>query len=169
MAVTYPARRLYGIKRGDGWDVVEQKSGGRCLAIHLPILRNGASVSEAQVVDDNVELAYQNVYGLGTDQRRDVLRHELGKRRSNSEGKACLERYRLASTRIFRVVLETLQNRLGKDKFVLERASIDELFLDVTHYCWSNIDLTDLNWLSVHTGRLSIGNPGSRRLLFFIV
>ena len=140
MAVTYPARRLYGIKRGDGWDVVEQKSGGRCLAIHLPILRNGASVSEAQVVDDNVELAYQNVYGLGTDQRRDVLRHELGKRRSNSEGKACLERYRLASTRIFRVVLETLQDRLGKDKFVLERASIDELFLDVTHYCWSNID-----------------------------
>jgi hypothetical protein len=38
LALTYLACELYGIKTGDFWDVIWQKSNGQCLAIvHLPL------------------------------------------------------------------------------------------------------------------------------------
>ena len=138
LAVTYPARNKYGIKRGDKWDEIHRKSGGQCLTIHLPILQTGSTRSEAQVEDDDIPRAFQKTYCLSEDQRQSIRENEIGRRRNQSEGKACLERYRLASSRIFGVVLHTLQELLGKDRFCLERASIDELFLDVTDFCWSH-------------------------------
>ena len=56
--------------------------------------------------------------------------------RSPSEGKACLDRYRLASSRIFALIDDTLALNLGRKNFILERASIDELFIDVTAFCY---------------------------------
>lgn len=133
LAVSYPARQ-YGIKRGDSWEDVRTKSQGKCLALHLPILK--ADQDRTSEVQSNVEEAYRQEYCLTDEQRQHVVKTEIGVKRHAHEGKACLERYRLASTRIFSIVLETLNQNIGKNKFVLERASIDELFVDVTLYCW---------------------------------
>jgi DNA polymerase eta len=137
LAVTYPARGLYGIKRGDSWDQVQDKSNGKCLAIHLPLLTASDTTTTTATSDDSVEAAYEKVFQLSTDERQRLFAQEIGHRRLHSEGKACLERYRLASTRIFGVVLQALEDHL-QDHFILERASIDELFIDVTSYCWND-------------------------------
>lgn len=137
LAVTYPARELFDIKRGDSWDQVQAKSNGQCLAIHLPLLTELKAEGRAASTDDTVEAAYEQVFQLSHEERQRVLTREVGRRRQNSEGKACLERYRLASTRIFGVVLQALEERLSQ-QFILERASIDELFIDVTDYCWED-------------------------------
>jgi nucleotidyltransferase/DNA polymerase involved in DNA repair len=120
--------------------------------------------------DDNADAIslqrdYDRVYRLSIEEQTRCLQIENGTRRGNSEGKACLERYRLASRRIFSVVLQSLTQRLspktvtsmkgkglgtvgkvGSDKkqqqqtfpFILEKASVDEFYLDVTEYCYSN-------------------------------
>jgi len=36
LAVNYPARE-FGIKRGDSFEVIQEKSKGKCVAIHLPV------------------------------------------------------------------------------------------------------------------------------------
>jgi DNA polymerase eta len=141
LAVTYPARELYGIKRGDTWDQVHSKSHGNCLAIHLPLLTTSevksSSGAEVLSIDTTVKEAYGQIYQLSEEEQTRLLAQENGWRRQNSEGKACLERYRLASTRIFGVVLQVLTEFLNQ-QFILERASIDELFIDITNYCWDD-------------------------------
>jgi len=37
LAVNYPARGM-GIKRGDGFQAIREKGGGRCVALHLPVI-----------------------------------------------------------------------------------------------------------------------------------
>jgi DNA polymerase eta len=142
LAVTYPARELYGIKRGDSWDAVRRKSNDHCLAMHLPILTTHQSATDAPSEEESVEDTYRKVYCVSSKEQQ-IARKELGVRRYNHEGKACLERYRLASSRIFAVVVDTLTRQLGRENYTLERASIDELFLDVTEYCWNNQNQSD--------------------------
>ena len=168
LAVTYPARRKYGIKRGDSWDAIHEKSGGKCYAIHLHILQSQGdcrdltvsptassdkqSIATREPIHDNkngpeaqqleeeesLEASYNKIYKMNLEQQLEA-RKQLGVRRNYTEGKACLERYRIASMRIFAVVLESLTKHLGsKDQFVLERASIDEFYLDITNYCFEN-------------------------------
>lgn len=127
LAVTYPARNLHKIKRGDSWDTVNEKSSSQCWAIHLPILRRQQEFEDIP--------SYESIYNLTSEEQLECQKKERGVRQSQHQGKACLERYRLASMRIFEVVLESLQKYLGKDKFILERASIDEFYLDITQYC----------------------------------
>ncbi len=104
---------------------------------------------------------YAHVYQLSPWQQHGLRRIELGQRRLAAHGKASIERYRLASQCIFATVLEFLEQRYyyygggddddgdgdNNDKnnknitnnhntIVLERASIDEFFLDVTKVCW---------------------------------
>eukprot|EP00980_Cylindrotheca_fusiformis_P015054 scaffold4157_cov136-Cylindrotheca_fusiformis.AAC.4 len=144
LAVTYPAR-IHGIVRGDSWDAVKLKSNGTCHAIHLRIIEAKTTANKEEdreeqdePVVDNIQEAFDKIYKLSPEQLSEA-RKELGIQRFYHEGKACLERYRLASMRIFTVVLESLTKHLdGKDKFVLERASIDEFYLDITKYCYDN-------------------------------
>lgn len=170
LAVTYPARN-FGIKRGDSWEDVAEKSSNACWAIHLHVLERTQEPSKrVPIVNNpykkaapnismiakeetaagnnrdedhepiiaNLEEAYNQIYKLTETQQLECQQRERGVRRFHNEGKACLERYRLASMRIFSVVLESLTKHLGgKDKFVLERASIDEFYLDVTDYCYN--------------------------------
>ncbi len=141
LAVTYPARKAFGIRRGDSWDAVYSKSQGKCLALHLPILTKesaAANSDETKKQDESVEEAYRRIYCLSKEGQEQVRKNELGVKRFPSEGKACLERYRICSSRIFSLVVETLLQQVGKHNFVLERASIDELFIDVTNYCWQS-------------------------------
>jgi DNA polymerase eta len=144
LAVTYPARK-FGIKRGDSWEDVSQKSNGACHAIHLHILQTEQQQRQHNTTDDdddeddhhdNIQVAFDKMYKLSPEQQLEA-RKDLGKQRFHYEGKACLERYRLASMSIFAVVLESLTRHLeGKDRFVVERASIDEFYLDITKYCY---------------------------------
>jgi len=159
LAVTYPAREAFQIKRGDSWDAIRNKSKGKCLALHLPILTRAdaaaASTStETREEEESVENAYQRVYCLSPEEQQQLREKEVGVRRYAHEGKACLERYRICSSRIFSVVVETLTRQLGKDNFTLERASIDELFLDVTKYCWKNETSIDTNEVMAKTVRV---------------
>jgi nucleotidyltransferase/DNA polymerase involved in DNA repair len=102
--------------------------------------------------DDNthdIEANFRKVYELSRDEQLKCQREENGVRHFHSSGKACLERYRLASIRIFSVVLESLQERVTRQtgySFVLEKASVDEFYLDLTDYCYqtdSNMDDTE--------------------------
>ncbi|KAL3941889.1 MAG: hypothetical protein SGBAC_003814, partial [Bacillariaceae sp.] len=92
---------------------------------------------ELEAQDADLKTAFDNIYKLNPQQQIEA-RKQIGVRRDHNDGKACLERYRLASMSIFNTVLESLTKHLGKENFILERASIDEFYLDITKYCYSN-------------------------------
>ena len=222
LAVTYPARSKYGIKRGDKWATIrekvqaQQKESGinhqdpddTCHAIHVPLLltsdvmpalSNAMSSSGSHVEKErpqphsnppgkdsseqqqsttstaihnpylkrkrpvssspmkncdhvraalaptspppdstsvppkkqklmSLEEEYDSIFDLTHEQQLECRKRELWKRRLSNEGKASIERYRIASARIFQEV----HGFIDKQKVVIERASIDEFFLDVT-------------------------------------
>lgn len=165
MAVNYPARK-FGIKRGDSFEVIQEKSKGKCVAIHLEVTpvdeqytttsptkspkeQNGGvpfnedwckaiampgyeavmskspkyEVENLEDGDSNKkdsstispkrdtslessETAYDEEFNQPKEVRDDMYRLEKNKMRSPSEGKACLDRYRLASSRIFSLIDE---------------------------------------------------------------
>ena len=207
LAVTYPARK-FGIKRGDTWEAVAEKSNHACWAIHLKILEKKETPTAAGVpppnpprvksksiqnpyvvtpsttpiepeeststTDDtssshitpqhvdsdpegcegeplpvgNIEEAYDQIYRLSPEEQLECQKRERGVRKFYNEGKSCLERYRIASARIFLLVLESLTKYVGgKANFVLERASIDEFYLDITDYCYevSKLTMSDMD------------------------
>lgn len=139
LAVSYPARAM-GIKRGDGFDEIRRKSNGNCVALHLPIMsvakaagkRAGSGVGGDF---ESLKQSYASEYELTADVRKELLKRERNRMRRPSEGKADLERYRLASAMIFSVIGDCLEKNVGKGRYILERASIDEIFLDVTDHC----------------------------------
>jgi len=88
---------------------------------------------------DNIEESYKQEFSLDKTLRDEIFRKENNKMKNKNEGKSSLERYRLASARIFALILETLQQNIGKKNFILERASIDEVFVDLTNYCYNAI------------------------------
>jgi DNA polymerase eta len=145
---------------------VAQKSQGKCLGFHLPLLQTGHS-STLHVDGNDVETAYERIYNLSIEERQQIIERENGRQRFPREGKACLERYRLASTRIFGVVLASLEEFLGRGNFVLERASIDELFLDVTAYCCAagderNSTASRITFEQALENTVKVGNPDLR-------
>jgi len=158
LAVNYPARK-FGIKRGDSFEVIQEKSKGKCVAVHLPVTpvdeqytttsptksqkQSGVPFNEdwckaiampgyeavmskspkyevENLEDDNKkdaspkrdtslessELAYDDEFNQPKEVRDAMYRQEKNKMRSPSEGKACLDRYRLASSRIFSLIDE---------------------------------------------------------------
>jgi len=184
LAVTYPARR-FGIQRGDSWQAVQEKSNGQCLAVHVPILSTTTSntsnttvttasnrtgndterddtatspdtttTTTTTIIPASLQSDYDSIFVL-TPAEREAARLEcLGQRKHSHQGKACIERYRVASGRIF----ETVQAWLAAQSatIVLERASIDEFFLDVTAACYdsssnndNDIDTTELSPWSI--------------------
>ena len=202
LAVTYPARTQFGVKRGDSWSAIREKVGAVvrnqptvaastfnnnnfcCHAIHVPlltteqiqasatsssgspafsfanhqqpptessapnteVLAQSPSQQEPQHAILSLEEEYKSIYQLSRKEQEDCRRRELGVRRLSHEGKASIERYRIASARIFQVVHElihstnvtesrtTTQKSKGRKspRILLERASIDEFYLDVT-------------------------------------
>ncbi|KAG7344233.1 DNA polymerase IV [Nitzschia inconspicua] len=164
LAVTYPARE-YGIKRGDSWEAVASKSKHKCIAIHLPILpmrENDSRIvnnDDSKVAEDEEEQdendseekdisletsdtdreAFDKEFRLSKEEREQIFKNENGVQRYHHQGKASLERYRLASRVIFTNVLDSLKRRVGKG-FILEKASIDEFYLDITEYCYGDVE-----------------------------
>lgn len=162
MAVNYPARK-FGIKRGDSFEVIQEKSKGKCVAIHLEVTpvdeqytttspskspkkdvpfnedwckaiampgyeavmskspkydnenledsdnKKGSSSTISPKRDTSLESsesAYDEEFNQPKEVRDEMYRLEKNKMRSPSEGKACLDRYRLASSRIFSLIDE---------------------------------------------------------------
>jgi len=129
------------------------KDNNECYTIHLPILGHEPDIGVAKNdnhenddkdensknVDDSIEASYRRNFELSREEQLRCQKTENRVRRFHRQGKACLERYRLASMRIFAVVLESLQKRITQQSgysFILERASIDEFYLDLTDYCY---------------------------------
>jgi DNA polymerase eta len=141
LAVNYPARERFGLKRGDTFEEIQEKSNGQCVALHLPVLST-ADIQEkdGDEEDATVKIAYDREFNRPTDQKREIFLKEKNKMRHSGEGKASLDRYRLASARIFQVMLEALETHVGKNNFILEKASIDELYLDITEHCFKEDD-----------------------------
>ena len=158
LAVNYAARS-FGIKRGDGFDEINKKSQGQCVALHLPVISvediaapcaascsasgedGGHQHGDTATTEDGsksseLEQSYDAIYNLPAETRAEMFKKEKNVMRHPHEGKASLERYRLASARIFSVITEALTANVGKGNFVLERASIDEIFLDVSDHCY---------------------------------
>ena len=161
LAVNYAARS-FGIKRGDGFDEINKKSQGQCVALHLPVIsvediaastaasnsasgedggqQHGDTATEDGSRSSELEQSYDAIYNLPAETRAEIFKKEKNAMRHPHEGKASLERYRLASARIFSVITEALTANVGKGNFVLERASIDELFLDVSEHCYRTVE-----------------------------
>ncbi|KAK1741494.1 DNA polymerase eta [Skeletonema marinoi] len=192
LAVNYPARDQFDIKRMDSLQVVREKSlrkvnadsrsgdksndgaGEGCVCIHLPVMKvndtthqninnnNDATLdtdnnNNEQQDDDlgNTISAYNTEFNQPQHIQHKMYLAERNVMRSPSEGKANLDRYRLASARIFGLIDDTLcellattcssveDNGGGGEKrsgYVLERASIDELFIDVTEFCYDVLE-----------------------------
>lgn len=166
LAVNYPAR-AFGIKRGDGFHEISKKSRSQCVSLHLPVISveyitassaaapaaaaaqdgdgdhhagNSAAGEEEMAGGGNSDLvrSYNATYNLPAETRAELFRKEKNVMRHPHEGKASLERYRLASARIFSVITEALTANVGKGNYTLERASIDEIFLDVSDHCYNS-------------------------------
>lgn len=195
LAINYPARDLYKFKRGVSFEEIQSKSKGNCVALHLPVIsldQNNASSSfqvdigndgereQHQDVDDScttgdddgniIQTRYDKEYNQPQHVKTQVYNKEKNVMRYPYEGKASLERYRLASAYIFETIKESLENQREfykhyhskgqstatasegssgmngnknkySDYFLLEKASIDELYLDITKICYDfNID-----------------------------
>jgi DNA polymerase eta len=187
LAVTYPARERFGIKRGDSWDEVREKSNGQCYCVSVPILTTGNANTKEDVTTEgsdmpgedpmsnsnkdkdkdsaigssskdtitsaphSLEHDYDRIFLTTPEQQAAARKSDLGRRRFSTEGKACIERYRVASARIFETVHEWIAEtaeQLGlekKDHIVLERASIDEFFLDVSAACSCDGNISNSN------------------------
>ena len=120
LAVNYPARE-FGIKRGDDFNSVMEKGGGRCVALHLPVvgmndicarkqeecgIRNANDDCGVDGNDDEVEgggnstsvdTLYDREYCLSKDVQLALFAKERNRMRRSAEGKASLERYVIVS------------------------------------------------------------------------
>ncbi|KAL7499160.1 hypothetical protein ACHAWT_008865 [Skeletonema menzelii] len=200
LAVNYPARDKFDIRRMDSLQVVREKSlrrltdgddenndnnnnssddGGNkktdgnveegCVCIHLPVMKVNDNLNQQpdnnneQDFNDNLNntiSAYNTEFKQPPHIQHKMYLTERNVMRSPSEGKANLDRYRLASARIFGLIDDTLGELLAgvatddcghgnaaeenrgerKSGYVLERASIDELFIDVTEFCYDILE-----------------------------
>jgi DNA polymerase eta len=62
LAVNYPARE-FGIKRGDTFQIIHEKSGGKCISLHLPV-KSYDDVVESDRVDEESSLLHNSKEGL---------------------------------------------------------------------------------------------------------
>ena len=191
LAVTYPARKLYHIERGDSWENVATKSQQQCICVHVPIstISNEEGSTECiehhntneAIAKDSIEVndidtdnelhisetkpndketifskktlseEYKELFQLSPTQQQVVRETEINVRKYSTQGKANIEIFRIASAMILQLVHTCIQeyntpnipvysntsnsnNSSGTNNIVLERASIDEFFVDVTHY-----------------------------------
>ncbi|GAX25856.1 DNA polymerase eta [Fistulifera solaris] len=146
LAVTYPARNLFSIARNDGWESIRDKSGGECYAVHVPLLPvDTTTATTTTSLTETLQEEYDSLYKLSKEQQEEARKRDLGVRRFAAEGKASIECYRIASAKIFETVHEFLETEKAQMddtnvKIMLERASIDEFFLDVTDAVNKNED-----------------------------
>ncbi len=185
LAINYPARRLYKFKRGVSFEEIQSVSHGKCIALHLPVISlpqnqqshggydttTAAAAADEDVLNNStynnsnnniIETLYNQEYNQPQHIKEQLFHQEKNVMKTCRQGKASLERYRLASTYIFETIQNSLQdqqrhyNRTKKkqkrgndstnaaeadsgeenDYYILEKASVDELYLDVTKICY---------------------------------
>jgi DNA polymerase eta len=136
LAVSYPARAL-GIKRGMYYNDIKQHSA--CYFIHVETYSIDSEDEQFEVDDGTVSdtrvARYERQYSMTPAEQRDAIARENHVRPSATTAKASIERYRYCSGLIFKQIRKHLGSILPPKSFVLEKASVDELFLDLTAYC----------------------------------
>ncbi|GMH48107.1 hypothetical protein TrRE_jg11836 [Triparma retinervis] len=153
LAVSYPAREL-GIKRGDYWNQIK-KIAPTTMGIHVEMevledglgeeeevgmgLGLGGEEGEGKIATadgaDSRERKYHQQFNMDKEEKQEALKRENGYIPDRSKGKASLERYRYCSGLIFDQIRTTMNTVAGAGNFILEKASIDELYLDLTKAC----------------------------------
>eukprot|EP00592_Proboscia_alata_P018771 CAMPEP_0194417802 /NCGR_PEP_ID=MMETSP0176-20130528/16855_1 /TAXON_ID=216777 /ORGANISM="Proboscia alata, Strain PI-D3" /LENGTH=169 /DNA_ID=CAMNT_0039223853 /DNA_START=367 /DNA_END=876 /DNA_ORIENTATION=- len=149
LAVNYPARAL-GIKFGDSFQAIREAGGLALHLEVIPVqplaeiktistnnscLEGNHSANDesldakiSEIGDDNnvenntesIEDAYNKSFRLTQCIRNDIYQKKKNWMRNPREGKASLERYRLASSMIFQVILEGMNKCFRKGNFILE-------------------------------------------------
>ena len=137
LAVSYAARQL-GIKRGNSYhDIKHHKS---VVFIHVETYSVSEDIVETEPdaldsLADSRVTKYKAQYSLTAAEKQATLATENHYRPDNSTHKASIERYRYVSGLIFGAIRDHLDATIGKSSYILEKASVDELFLDLTKYC----------------------------------
>ena len=111
LAVNYAARD-FGIKRGDSFERIKEKSKNKCVTFHLPVVSTndiGMDKDELECDDEkenSIKTSYEQEFCFSQEKREELFQVEKDRMRNASEGKASLERYRIASARIFESIQE---------------------------------------------------------------
>lgn len=117
LAVSYPARK-FGIKRGSDIEEIKEAAGDKVTIVKVETIGAGHSSgpeAESEASDANANANDEN---SSAKEEKDVQGRE----------KVSLARYRKASAEVFAAIFEALKSYNAK----LERASIDEAYIDVT-------------------------------------
>ena len=143
IAMNYVGREI-GLKKiqgrntlGLGWTAI-QKVTSECIGIHTEVETLGEEFD-----DLSREEKYEKQFNMTREEKKAALERENGYLPNREECKASLERYRYCSGKIFGEIREFLDQNVGNDNYVFEKASIDEMFLDITEYCWAQSERTD--------------------------
>lgn len=140
IAVNYPARKL-NIKRFARFEEMREVAPD-LVGIHVEVdklsivhpMAAAGGDRDDEDDEDAREIKYEAQYNLTEEERRAALARENGYFPDRAGGKANIERYRYVSGKIFQEMRLFLNERLEGSKYLLEKASIDELYLDLTDY-----------------------------------
>jgi len=130
LAINYPARAL---------DIVRGVTRLEEVKMKLTRVKNGhiihcPTVSGDTVIKSEEEERY-DVFDATDAEKAAALKRDDFKYPDRSIVKSSLERYRVASETIFSAIREYFDALCGKSKYTYQRASIDEMFIDLTDFC----------------------------------
>ena len=122
LAVSYPARK-YGIKRGSNLEQIRQLSGDTVTVVSVETIGNNPQENVDQDINEDIQNESQSINSKS--ETNSLARFS----KTQATEKVSLARYRNASSKVFAAIASVL-NSLHEP--VLERASIDEAFIDVS-------------------------------------
>ena len=97
---------------------------------------------------------------MSDEEKRQAFERENGYFPNRANGKANIERYRYVSGLIFERMREFMDENVGQNKYMLEKASIDELYLDLTQYVKEVSDKSSVgSSLSSPSGKVLVVGP----------
>jgi len=126
LAISYAARK-FGVGRGTQVSVIKEKI-PNCVVIHCETLNEHDEIKTEQ---DH----HNDIFNASPEERAAALKRENGFLPKRADVKSTLERYRVASQTIFKHIRCFFDEVCGKNNYVYQKASIDEMFLDVTDFC----------------------------------
>ncbi|GMI10394.1 hypothetical protein TrLO_g9893 [Triparma laevis f. longispina] len=132
IAVNYPARAA-GIKRFMKLEDMK-KVASDIVAIHVEVETLSSAFIEEAGDEDVRKSKYKKQYSLTCEEKALAFSRENGHFPSRTSAQANIERYRYVSGLIFSRLRIFLDEVVGQGGYKLEKASIDELYVDLTEY-----------------------------------
>jgi len=131
LAINYAARKAYGISRETSLNTIKTqlRRDNNSHIVHCP------TIGRDTIIKSEEQERY-DVFEATDEEKAKALAEDDFKYPVRSEVKSSLERYRCASGVIFGEIRCFFDNICGKNKYIYERASIDEMFVDITDFCY---------------------------------